>query len=67
LRLCFAPNGRERFISMAKQNLHRRLVFLVEGKLLFAPIIDSAEVAECLEIGGAITPEEAAVLERVIR
>jgi preprotein translocase subunit SecD len=67
LRLCFAPHGRERFISMAQQNLHRRLVFLVEGKLLFAPTIDSAAAPDCLEISGAVTPEEAATLERAIR
>ena len=67
LRLCFAPNGRDKFISMAKQNLHRRLVFLVEGKLLFAPIIDSAAAPECLEINGAVTPDEAATLQRAIR
>jgi preprotein translocase subunit SecD len=67
LRLCFAPNGRERFISMAKQNLHRRLVFLVEGKLLFAPIIDSAVAPECLEISGAVTRDAAATLQRAIR
>jgi preprotein translocase subunit SecD len=67
LRLCFAPSARDKFTSMAQQNLHRRLVFLVEGKLLFAPVIDSAAAPECLEISGAVTPAQAEVLRRAIR
>jgi preprotein translocase subunit SecD len=67
LRLCFAPNGRAKFNAMAQQNLRRRLVFLIEGKLLFAPVIDSAAAPECLEISGAVTSEQAASLQRAIR
>ena len=67
LRLCFAPGGREKFNSLATHNLRRRLVFLVRGKLLFAPVIDAATAPECLQIAGAVTPEDAAALQRVIR
>jgi len=67
LRLCFSPNGRERYNSMAQQNLHRFLVFLVDGKLLIAPRIESASAQECLGIDGAVTPEQAAALKRAIR
>jgi preprotein translocase subunit SecD len=67
VRLCFSPNGRERYDSMAQRNLHRRLVFLVDGKLLFAPQIESASTRECVGIDGAVTPEQAATLKRAIR
>ena len=67
LRLCFSPNGREKYNSMAQQNLHRFLVFLVDGKLLIAPRIESASAQECLGIDGAVTPEQAATLKRAIR
>ena len=67
LRLCFAAQGRSRFVRVAQSNLRRRLVFLLRGKLLFAPVIESATPPECLEISGAVTPEEAAALQRVIR
>src|SRR4030095_14895191 len=67
LRLCFAPRARDKFTSIAQRNLHRRLVFLVEGKLVFAPVIDSETAPECLEIRGALTPARAEVLRRAIR
>jgi preprotein translocase subunit SecD len=67
LRLCFAPDGRQKFVHVAEQNVHRRLVFLVRGNVLFAPVIDSATAPDCLDINGAVTPEEAAVLQRAIR
>jgi preprotein translocase subunit SecD len=67
LRLCFAPEGRSKFVHLAAQNVHRRLVFLVQGKLLFAPVIDSAVASECLEVRGAVTAEHAAALQRAIR
>jgi len=67
LRLCFAPEGRAKFVHVAEQNLHRRLVFLIHGKLLFAPVIDSATTPECLEVTGWVTAEDAETLQRAIR
>jgi preprotein translocase subunit SecD len=67
LRLCFAPHGRDKFSALARQNLQRRLVFLLEGKLLFAPVIQSASAPDCLEISGAVTAQHAAALQRILR
>jgi len=67
LRLCFAPESRPKFVHIAEQNVHRRLVFLAHGKVISAPVIDSAAAPECLEIGGTVTAEQAATLQRAIR
>ena len=66
LTLCFARQGRERFQRVAQGNVGRRLVFLIRGHLLFAPIIDSADVPECVTINGHVSPEDADALQRAI-
>jgi preprotein translocase subunit SecD len=66
LRLCFASAGRPKFLHVAEQNTHKRLVFLVHGKVLFAPVIDSAAAPECLEISGVVTADQAATLQSAI-
>src|SRR5574338_793485 len=52
LNLCFAPEGRAKFAHVVKQNVGRRLVFLIRGRLLFAPVIDSSDVPQCATIQG---------------
>ena len=67
LTMCFAPQGRDRFERVAQANVGRRLVFLIRGRLLFAPIIDSADVPECVTINGHVSSEDADALQRAIR
>jgi preprotein translocase subunit SecD len=67
LHLCFSPGGRSKFVHVAEQNTHKRLVFLVHSKLLFAPVIDSAATPECLQISGVVTADQAATLQSAIR
>jgi preprotein translocase subunit SecD len=67
LRLCFSATGREKFTHVAERNVQRRLVFLIQGKLLFAPIIDAGAVPECAEIRGSVSAEQAAALQHAIR
>jgi preprotein translocase subunit SecD len=67
LRLCFSPTGREKFAQVAEKNVQRRLVFLIQGKLLFAPVIDSGTVPECAEIRGSVSAEQAAALRHALR
>jgi preprotein translocase subunit SecD len=67
VRLCFAPGGRNKFTHVVERNVHRRLVFLVRGKLLLAPVIDSGVVQECESISGWVSADDAAALKRAIR
>lgn len=67
LSLCFAPASRVKFTRVMKNNVHRRLVFLIRGKLLFAPVIDSEAVLECATVQGFVSEEDAAALQRAIR
>jgi preprotein translocase subunit SecD len=67
LSLCFAPGSRVKFVRVVENNVNRRLVFLIRGKLLFAPVIDSEAVPECATIHGSVSDEDAAALRRAIR
>ena len=67
LTLCFGREGRARFQSVVQANVGRRLVFLIRGRLLFAPVIDSADVPECAVINGHVSQEDADALQRAIK
>jgi preprotein translocase subunit SecD len=67
LNLCFAPDGRRRFVKLARHNTNRSIVFLVRGKLLFAPVITSDPIPQCATVQGAVSPADAEALQRVIR
>ena len=67
LSLCFAPEGRDEYTRVVARNVKRRLVFLVRGKLLFAPQIASADVPACATIQGDVSAEDAAALRAAIR
>ena len=67
IRLCFKNEGRAKFGEAIRRNLGKRFVFLIRGKLLFAPIVDSSDVEECAVINGFVTDEDAAALKRAIQ
>lgn len=50
-----------------KRNVNRRLVFLIRGKLLFAPVITSEDVPDCAKIDGIVSAAAAAALQQAIR
>jgi preprotein translocase subunit SecD len=66
IRLCFAPGGQAKFNKIAADNRGRRFVFLIDGKLLFAPIVPSRPEPECAVIDGTLSAEEAKALQRAI-
>ena len=67
LVLCFTPEGRAKFAQVVKENVGRRLVFLIRARLLFAPVIDSSEVPACAKIHGYVSAQDAEALKRAIR
>jgi hypothetical protein len=67
MELCFTPKGKERFQKASTENVGRRLVFLVQGKLVMAPQIESEASQQCVTVEGYVTAEDAAVLSKVIR
>jgi hypothetical protein len=66
LELCLTPEGKEKFRRVATENVGRRLMFLVQGKLAMAPQIDSAASLECVTVEGHVTPGDADALSEVI-
>lgn len=64
--LCFARQGRKRFQRVVQANVGRRLAFLIHGRLLFAPIIESTDVPECSTISGHVSQEDADALQRAL-
>ncbi len=67
ISLCFTSRGRARFAQVVEGNMNRRLVFLIEGRLLMAPIIESAQAPECEIISGYVSQAEANALRRAIK
>jgi preprotein translocase subunit SecD len=67
ITLCFTSAGRDKFTRVVEHNIKRRLVFLVRGRLLLAPVIDSATVRECTTIQGYVSPSDADALRRAIQ
>jgi hypothetical protein len=65
--LCFAHDGRSKLLEVAEHKLNWRLVDLIRGMLLFAPVITSDPIPQCATVNGAVSPADAEALQRVIR
>ena len=67
ITLCFTAAGRDKFTHIVVGTVKRRLVFLIRGKLLFAPVIDSTAIPECGTVQGNVSASDADALRRAIR
>jgi preprotein translocase subunit SecD len=59
------PTGAEKLAKVSKENLHKKLAIIVEGKLIAAPIIRS-QLSKQGRITGSFDKEEAERLARAI-
>lgn len=58
--------GKERFATITRQNLHRRLAIVLDGKVCSAPVIQSEIVQGQASISGRFSQREALELSNVL-
>lgn len=59
-------SGKERFATITRQNLHRRLAIVLDGKVCSAPVIQSEITQGQASISGHFTQREAIELSNVL-
>ncbi len=62
IQIMFTPQGRKRLAEVTRQNLHRRIAVLLDGKLCEAPIIQAELTGGAVPIQGDFTQQQAAEL-----
>lgn len=66
ISLQMTPSGKERFATITRQNLHKRLAIVLDGKVYSAPVIQSEITQGQASISGRFTQREAIELSNVL-
>ena len=66
ISLQMTPAGKERFAAVTRQNLHKRLAIVLDGKVCSAPVIQSEITQGQASISGNFTQREAVELSNVL-
>ena len=64
--LQMTPEGKERFAAVTRQNLHKSLAIVLDGKVCSAPVIQSEITGGQASISGHFTQREAIELSNVL-
>lgn len=64
--LQMTPSGKERFATITRQNLHKPLAIVLDGKVCSAPVIQSEITGGQASISGHFTQREAIELSNVL-
>ena len=64
--LQMTPSGKERFATVTRQNLHKSLAIVLDGKVCSAPVIQSEITGGQASISGHFTQREAIELSNVL-
>jgi hypothetical protein len=66
IEIIFTDEGRKRFAEVTRENLHKRLAIIFDGRIRCAPVIQTEISGGRAEISGAFTDQEAETLARKI-
>lgn len=66
ISLQMTQSGKERFATITRQNLHKRLAIVLDGKVYSAPVIQSEITQGQASISGRFTQREAIELSNVL-
>ncbi|HLK68911.1 MAG TPA: hypothetical protein VKU19_36015 [Bryobacteraceae bacterium] len=66
IQIMLNPHGQERLADVSRQNLHKRVAVVIDGKVWVAPIIQAELTGGAVPIQGAFTSEQATDLARKI-
>jgi len=66
IEIIFTDEGRKRFADVTRENLHKRLAIIVDGRIRCAPVIQMEISGGTAEISGAFTDQEAENLAQKI-
>lgn len=66
IRLAFTKKGTDRFRELTRRHLHERVVFMVRGRVVMVPAIDSVATNDYTWITGNVTKADADAIRSAI-